>query len=110
MNEETLESIEDNNIYLKLNKFNEILDLCNEQQIPSYTELILGLPHETKDTWIHGITKLVDLDEHNSIESWLTQMLENSQLNQERDEHEFDTVFLDNYYTSQEDFVEEKQK
>ena len=35
-------------------------------------------------------------------------MLENSQLNQERDEHEFDTVFLDNYYTSQEDFVEEK--
>ena len=106
MNEETLESIERAN--MKLNKFNEILDLCNEQQIPSYTELILGLPHETKDTWIRGITKLVEAGQHNSIESWLTQMLENSQLNQERDEHEFDTVFLDNYYTSQEDFVEEK--
>ena len=106
MNEETLESIERAN--MKLNKFNEILDLCNEQQIPSYTELILGLPHETKDTWYRGITKLVEAGQHNSIESWLTQMLENSQLNQERDEHEFDTVFLDNYYTSQEDFVEEK--
>src|SRR6056300_500417 len=106
MNEETLESIERAN--MKLNKFHEILDLCNEQQIPSYTELILGLPHETKDTWIMGITKLLEAGQHNSIESWLTQMLENSQLNQERDEHEFDTVFLDNYYTSNEDFVEEK--
>ena len=106
MNEETLESIERAN--MKLNKFNEILDLCNEQQIPSYTELILGLPHETKDTWISGITKLLEAGQHNSIESWLTQMLENSQLNQEREEHQFDTVFLDNYYTSNEDFVEEK--
>jgi len=106
MNEETLESIERAN--MKLNKFHEILDLCNEQQIPSYTELILGLPHETKDTWIGGICKLVEAGQHNSIESWLTQMLENSQLNQERDEHAFDTVFLENYYTSQEDFVEEK--
>src|SRR6056300_767294 len=106
MNEETLESIERAN--MKLNKFHEILDLCNEQQIPSYTELILGLPHETKDTWVSGICKLVEAGQHNSIESWLTQMLENSQLNQERDEHEFDTVFLENYYTSNEDFVEEK--
>lgn len=106
MNEETLESIERAN--MKLNKFHEILDLCNEQQIPSYTELILGLPNETKETWIKGICKLVEAGQHNSIESWLTQMLENSQLNQERDEHEFDTVFLENYYTSQEDFVEEK--
>jgi hypothetical protein len=106
MNEETLVSIERSN--MKLNKFNEILDLCNQQQIPSYSELILGLPHETKDTWISGLTKLVEAGQHNSIESWLTQMLENSQLNQERDEHEFDTVFLDNYYTSNEDFVGEK--
>ena len=106
MNEETLVSIERAN--MKLNKFNEILDLCNEQQIPSYSELILGLPHETKETWINGLCKLVDSGQHNSIESWLTQMLENSQLNQERDEHQFDTVFLENYYTSQEDFVEER--
>ena len=106
MNEETLESIERAN--MKLNKFHEILDLCNEQQIPSYTELILGLPNETKETWISGICKLVEAGQHNSIESWLTQMLENSQLNQERDEHEFDTVFLENYYTSNEDFVGEK--
>ena len=106
MNEETLVSIERAN--MKLNKFNEILDLCNEQQIPSYSELILGLPHETKETWLRGLCKLIDSGQHNSIESWLTQMLENSQLNQEREEHQFDTVFLENYYTSQEDFVEER--
>jgi len=106
MNEETLVSIERAN--MKLNQFGDILDLCNEQQIPSYSELILGLPHETKETWLSGLCKLIESGQHNSIESWLTQMLENSQLNQEREEHGFDTVFLDNYYTSQEDFVEEK--
>lgn len=106
MNEETLVSIERAN--MKLNQFGDILDLCNEQQIPSYSELILGLPHETKKTWLSGLCKLIESGQHNSIESWLTQMLENSQLNQEREEHGFDTVFLDNYYTSQEDFVEEK--
>jgi len=106
MNEETLESIERAN--MKLNKFHEILDLCNEQQIPSYTELILGLPNETKETWISGICKLVEAGQHNNIESWLLQMLENSQLTQEKDEHEFDTIFLENYYTSQEDFIGEK--
>jgi len=106
MNEETLVSIERAN--MKLNQFGDILHLCNEQQIPSYSELILGLPHETKETWLSGLCKLIESGQHNSIESWLTQMLENSQLNQEREEHGFDTVFLDNYYTSQEDFVEEK--
>ena len=105
MNEDTLKSIERSN--MKLNKFHEILDLCNEQQIPSYTELILGLPHETKDTWCKGICDLVEAGQHNSIESWLTQMLENSQLNQEREEHGIQTVFLENYYTSNEDFVGE---
>jgi len=106
MNEETLKSIERSN--MKLNKFHEILDLCNEQQIPSYTELILGLPHETIDTWKIGICDLIEAGQHNSIESWLTQMLENAQLNKEREEHGFDTVFLENYYTSNEDFVGEK--
>ena len=106
MNEETLVSIERAN--MKLNKFNEILDLCNEQQIPSYSELILGLPHETKETWLRGLCKLLESGQHNNIESWFLQMLENSELTQEKEEHEFDTVFLENYYTSQEDFVEER--
>lgn len=105
MNDDTLKSIERSN--MKLNKFNEILELCNEQQIPSYTELILGLPHETKETWIRGLCDLIEAGQHNSIESWLTQMLENSQLNSEREVHGIKTVFLENYYTSNEDFIGE---
>ena len=89
-------------------KLKEFIDLYRGENLRSYIELILGLPHETKETWLSGLCKLIESGQHNSIESWLTQMLENSQLNQEREEHGFDTVFLDNYYTSQEDFVEEK--
>lgn len=106
LNEETLVAIERSN--MKLNKFKDILDVCNQQQIPSYTELILGLPHETKQSWKEGLCRLIEAGQHNSIESWTTQILENSELNAQRDVHQLKTSFLKNYYTSEEDTVSEK--
>lgn len=106
LNAETLVAIERSN--MKLNKFNELLNICNAEQIPSYTELILGLPYETSETWKQGLCDLIDAGQHNSIESWLTQMLENSELNNQRKEHGIQTVMLKNYYTSDENIVEEK--
>tara|TARA_E500000318_G_scaffold45315_2_gene42797 strand:+ start:409 stop:2238 length:1830 start_codon:yes stop_codon:yes gene_type:complete len=106
MNFDTLEAIERSN--MKLNKFSEILDLCNEQQIPSYTELIIGLPLETKETWIKGVCNLLEAGQHNSIETWLVQMLENSQLNSERDKYELDTVTVNSYFTAYPDDIKEQ--
>lgn len=106
MNSDTLEAIERAN--MKLNKFTEILDICNSQQLPSYTELIIGLPLETLDTWITGVCELLEAGQHNSIETWLAQMLENSQLNTEREKYELDTVFVNDYFTVEPDNINEK--
>lgn len=106
LNEETLVAIERSN--MKLNKFKDILDVCNENQIPSYTELILGLPFETKESWKRGLCKLIEAGQHNSIESWTTQILENSELNAQRELHQLETSFLKNYYTSEEDIISEQ--
>ncbi len=59
-----------------------IFDKCNTEGIPSYTELILGLPKETFNSWRRGLCEVIEAGQHNAIESWLAQMLENAELNQ----------------------------
>ena len=78
MNQDTLSAINRKN--LEINDIKKIMQLSEIHQIPTYTELILGLPLETKETWCDGICELLELGQHNSIDVWFTQLLENSEL------------------------------
>jgi radical SAM superfamily enzyme YgiQ (UPF0313 family) len=44
---------------LKINVLSDIVALANEHNIPLLTELIVGLPGETKDTWLAGLEKVL---------------------------------------------------
>jgi radical SAM superfamily enzyme YgiQ (UPF0313 family) len=46
---DVLENIRRKN--MEMNKLNEVFELCEQRNIPAYTELILGLPGETLETW-----------------------------------------------------------
>lgn len=46
---------------LKLYQFQELQNFYNEQNIPSYSEMILGLPGETKQSHFEGLKKLFEL-------------------------------------------------
>ncbi len=78
MDMDVLEEIKRRN--MEFSNLKHIFDICNREQIPSYTELILGLPKET-------------------FESWLAQLLENAHLNtpEQRAEHEIDTIVVKDY-------------
>jgi putative methyltransferase len=80
MNDDTLDAIKRKN--LDINNIKNLLDLSVKYRVPTYTEMILGMPNETKDTWCKGLTELLELGQHNSIEMWFTQLLENSELAQ----------------------------
>lgn len=97
MNPDTLEAIKRKN--LEINNARRLMDLGAEYNIPTYTEMILGLPNETLETWKRGMTDLLDAGQHNSIDMWFTQMLENSELNQpmSRALHGIKTVHCRNY-------------
>ena len=69
MNPETLKVIERSN--MKIQKFEEIIEKCDEKGIPNYTEIILGLPLETLDTWKKGINDKI-LNEDAIIESLIS--------------------------------------
>ena len=77
----------------------DMMDLLNREGIGSYTELILPLPLETTDTWRQGLAGVLDIGQHNSIEIWFHQVLENatSNLPEHKNEYGFKTIELPDY-------------
>lgn len=104
LNEETLESIKRKN--LSTNNTKELLELSARYQIPTYTEMILALPKETKETWCQGLTDLLDTGQHNSLEMWFSQLLENSELAQpdSRRKYGINSVMAKNYISIKSDY------
>lgn len=79
MNEPTLKAIKRDN--LEINDMRRMMQLSIEYDVPTYTEVILGLPLETTDTWRQGLAEIVEMGQHCSIDLWFAQLLENSELN-----------------------------
>lgn len=76
---DVLENIRRKN--MEMNKLNEVFELCDQRNIPAYTELILGLPGETLGTWKKNFYTLYDLNQHTGITVFQAQLLENAEMN-----------------------------
>jgi len=79
LDDTTLKAIKRDN--LEINKIEEIFKLCNLQNIPVHTEMILGLPGETLASWKRGIYKLFEAGNHTSVSFYTAQILQNSEMN-----------------------------
>lgn len=75
----TLEVIKRQN--LEMNKIETVFELCEENNIPLYTELILGLPGETLESWKNNFYKLYKMNNHTGITVYQAQLLENAEMN-----------------------------
>jgi radical SAM superfamily enzyme YgiQ (UPF0313 family) len=78
MNDETLDAIKRKN--LSVNNIQNLMKLSEEYDVSTYTEVILGMPLETKETWCQGMADILEMGQHSSIDVWFTQLLENSEL------------------------------
>ena len=110
MDFDVLEEIKRRN--MEMSDLTMIFEKCNREGIPSYTELILGLPLETFDTWKAGLCEIIKAGQHNAIESWLAQLLENAHMNvpSEKEKHGLTSVIVENYISGfeEEDNIPEK--
>jgi len=79
MNEPTLKAIKRKN--MSINKISEQIEKSKEYGVKTYTELILGLPEETLDTWKDGFSKILECGQHESIDVWFCQMFGDTELN-----------------------------
>lgn len=77
-NEDTLDAIKRKN--LPTNNLEELLEMSVKYNVPTYTELILGMPNETLESWKEGFTRVIELGQHNVVEMYWTQLLTNSEL------------------------------
>lgn len=79
MDENTLNTIKRSN--MGINKINEIFAECRKDGVPLNVELILGLPGETLQTWYKTMFGVLEVGQHDSIEVWQAQILENAEMN-----------------------------
>jgi radical SAM superfamily enzyme YgiQ (UPF0313 family) len=66
---------------LAINHVQEVFALCEKNNIPLYTELILGLPGETLESWKQNFYKLFEAGNHTGISVYQCELLENAELN-----------------------------
>lgn len=79
-NDNTLDAIKRKN--LAINDVQKLMKLSQQHKIPTYTELIIGLPNETLESWKQGIADTLEMGQHQTIEVFFAQLLENSELSQ----------------------------
>ncbi len=79
MCEEALENIYRQN--MPLESFLKLMTLYNTNNIPTYSELILGLPGETYETFKEGIEQLLECGQHMAINIFNCELLSNSIMN-----------------------------
>lgn len=76
---DVLENVKRSN--MEINKLEEVFEICEQSNIPVYTELILGLPGETLNSWKNNFYGLFKLGNHTGITVFQAQLLENAEMN-----------------------------
>jgi putative methyltransferase len=65
---------------IKLSVAEGLQHAFNEAGVPVYTELILGLPGETSDSWVKGIDTVLEAGLKNQLYLYICQVLPNTEL------------------------------
>ena len=78
MDQNTLEVIKRSNI--KIQNFEELVHLYHQNDIPTYIEIIMGLPGETYESFVAGIEKLLDAGQHDGLNIYVCIVLLNSEM------------------------------
>ena len=78
VSEEALKNIGRKN--LTMEHFSSMVRRYNEAGIPCYSELILGLPGETKQSFCEGLCRILESGQHNSVSVYHCEMLPNSDM------------------------------
>lgn len=83
---------------LAVNRIEEMFDLCEKNGIPLFTEVILGLPEETLETYKETFYKLFRLNNHTGVAIYQAELLENSEMNlKQREEYKIEGAMVYDY-------------
>jgi len=78
VNKQTLKSVKRSNISAR--QFQELQRMFTDAGIATFSDMILGLPDETYDTFINGISSIIEDGQHNRIQFINLALLENTEM------------------------------
>lgn len=78
----TLENVKRSNI--RMDDFARLIATYRKHGIPTYTELIIGLPGETLDSLINGFDEILKAGQHDNINAYMCMILKNSEMADKR--------------------------
>lgn len=87
MNPEVLANVGRKNISTDF--FKELIKKYNELNISTFSELILGLPGETYESFCEGVSSLIENGQHYAINIYPCELLPNSQMGQKEYKEKF---------------------
>lgn len=92
MSEEVLKNIGRSNIDRR--EYKRLLKMYHDAGIATYTELIIGLPGETLESFNKGLCELLELGQHKSVSTYHCELLPNSRMStkQFREKYKIETV------------------
>lgn len=106
MHDKTLEAINRKN--MEVSQLGRMYQICNDNNIRFYTEFIIGLPFETKQSWRETLCTAVELGCHNSLEIFPLEIIRNSELAKQVDEHKMEIFQFETIEPRQETKIPEK--
>ena len=94
-------------INMGMNNLERAYALCRKHGIRYYTELVLGLPEETKETYINGLMKLLELGQHDSVKTYPCTVIPNSEMDttEYRDRYGIKLIYPRDMYRSPEERI-----
>lgn len=90
LNPDVLKAVKRDNISLA--HYQELQNRLMQANIKTYTDLILGLPHETLDSFIDGFCELLERGQYHSILVFIAGILPNAVLASQKDTYGLKTV------------------
>lgn len=94
-NPDTLNAVKRKNV--DGGKLKEFIAMYEGSGLPSYVELILGLPEETKESFIDGICQVIELGQHNYIGIYPLTALPNTPFGDPKYIEEYGLEIIDTY-------------
>lgn len=78
MDATTLDNVKRSNI--RIDDFARLISVYRKGGIPTYTEVIIGLPGETLESFIRGLDEIIMAGQHDNINAYMCMLLRNSEM------------------------------
>ena len=106
---EVLKNIKRENI--SLDTYRELQNRFRDESVPTYTDILIGLPGETFESFVRCVERVIDEGQHNFIRFYMLGMLPNAEVSEPayRAEHGIESVAVHHAYpmgTTGEDWPE----